>query len=215
MDQFAQTLSAPPVPVPGAAAPTTALPAMTPAFQNYFNSMSGFTDHAVGANKALAQSSVAGVNAANGANDRLKAISTRLDEIQKLQDPKNYTFKPSPDGGLNFFDPLGKPITIGQYVKVTGDDPASILKNSNSSQDLQYVHDYNQLQDLVNSSLQGKTAYEKQLQTLEEQYPGIKDSLKGIPTQQLIQAFQGHYPNVYGTTQSSVSPHPTNQAPFN
>lgn len=93
----------------------------------------------------------ANAQAAAAAANRRRAseLSEKNREIkQKLadyQNPNKWQQVPKADGGYDFYDPLGKKVTVGQYSEVVGKQPYEVLKDSDNSIDQQFVKEYNAL----------------------------------------------------------------------
>lgn len=62
-----------------------------------------------------------------------------------LTDPANYTRQVSQDGGYNFYDASGKPITATDYSRATGKSMSDILSGSANPNDQQFTSDYKTL----------------------------------------------------------------------
>lgn len=118
-----------------------------------------------------------------------------------LSDPSKYTRVKAPDGGYNFYDPTGKPISAKQYADVNQTTEDKVLAGSQNPIDLAYQQDFKQLQryytDKLNSKSDPQAAQdaaniEKQVQ---KAY-GI--NLANQDFQHIAQTFQQAYPTVYG-----------------
>lgn len=196
---------------------TGTLPALdTSGFKNAFDAMN--------AQKVAAQSSAGPVNMdiaqananVNQANynlqaNRLQALANISNQLAAAS-PSNFSKKASPDGGYNFFDGSGKPISLSQYIQATGNDPATVLKGSTNPGDINYVNDHTVLekvgQFLLSGDLSGLQKYDKTnfngrlLPTLKQN--GITTTPGGY--QQLAQAFMNHYSNVWNPGATNSSP---------
>lgn len=150
-----------------------------------------------GASQVTTQNAVNDANSQAGAVQKAQAINDRLKEIQRLQDPKNYKIVSKQDGGFDYQDPAGKPITLAQYSAVTGKDPASVLKDSTNSLDIQYVNDFNNLQKLINLRINNDPKWEDFAKGLggDTLVKTLKDTSN--PADTLIKNFTQYYPNVY------------------
>jgi hypothetical protein len=123
---------------------------------------------------------------------------------QNAQNPANFKRAPSPDGGFNFTDGSGKPITAWQYGAATGQDMSAVLKGSQNPVDQQYLKDEATLNNLSNAWY----SQDPQAQTKAAQQAGFKSSddlhktlqAQNINTpQDLWKAFMSAYPNVWGS----------------
>ena len=165
---------------------------------------------AAGGNQALGN--VADANAATAAKQRAQAINDRLKEIQYNSDPKNFQQIQKADGGYDFKDPTGQPLTVAQFAKVQNTTPDQILKGSTNPLDQQYVNDFNNLQKIVNAKIQGDqgTVNKMAYQLYGDQSKPITDPanvkvaqqfstyLNSMKPHDLISAFTQYYPHVYG-----------------
>lgn len=203
MDKFVNTLTQ--------ATPQGEVAAVPTSYQPYFNSMSGFQDNAVGANKTGVQ---AGIDDAT----RVAGIKDKIAQIQYNSDPKNFKIIQKPDGGQDYADPTGKKITLLQYSQATGLKPHEVLGNSSNRLDQQYVNDYNNLQALTNAALSNDNASLQKIATQlwgdngkyakdskEQKAADAKNAQAMQRAQQfkqsnpddIIKKFVAYYPNIY------------------
>lgn len=127
---------------------------------------------------------------------------------QNATNPANFKKMPSQDGGYNFTDGGGRPITAWQYGAATGQDMSAVLKGSQNPTDQQYIKDESTLNNLSNAWYsQDKTAQDKAAQQA-----GFKDANdlhttlqnQGINSpQDLWKSFMQAYPNVWGSGQGT------------
>lgn len=67
---------------------------------------------------------------------------------QKYKDysnPEKWRQVSKADGGYDFYDPLGKKVTVAQFAEVKGQQPYQVLKDSDNSTDQQFIREYNAL----------------------------------------------------------------------
>lgn len=122
---------------------------------------------------------------------QMDANKKKIAELQAMNDPKNYLKVPKDDGGFDFKDPMGKPITAWQYAKVTGEDPDKVLKGSNNSRDLQMIEDWTNMKKLGQAVAAGDSEFVNQVYS---QHP----ELKGTTYQDLLRKFRDSYPTFFG-----------------
>lgn len=144
---------------------------------------------------------------------RLQSLATISNQMQQ-DNPANWVKKSSPDGGYNFFDGLGNPIGLGQYLNGTGQSPAAVLKGSTNPADQNLVDDYTVVEKIGQYLLAGD---QKGLQTYDNsnfggqlqpalQKLGITNNPGGY--NQLVSGMMNYYSSVYGqnaTTPPSAS----------
>lgn len=169
-----------------------------------------------------------GVSVANQRAQEDYAKQTKIaelkDQAQKILDNaqgKNWQQVPKPDGGYDFKDATGKPVTVAEYSRATGADPAKVLAGSRNPLDLQHNQDFQKV-DQVSQALAGND--QATLQKLGIQLYGDNskapddkvnvealkkiNKLKKIKPADLFQAFMSFYPHVYGQSAGGL-----NQAP--
>lgn len=165
-----------------------------PELRGYYNA--GFAGPAVMGNSAVKnvpQTEAYNASQTATAND----LNTRAQALKDAMTGKNYQQVAKNDGGFDFYDPLGNKITLHQYTQAVGKNPVDVLKDSQNNLDQQYIRDFNDMQDLVNATYNHDS---KTLDSIFSQRPGLKDAIKGLTPDQLIQQFRSYYPNVYGDT---------------
>lgn len=135
------------------------------------------------------------------AEARANAVADLKDKLQQakdMQDPSKFSIQKAQDGGLRYFDPMGKPISLSQYTQVTGKNPSDILKNSDNMLDKQYVNDYKNMEGIVNAFANGDKGF------LDKLDPATKQKIQGYGNNDqermtnMMNAFRNLYPNVYG-----------------
>lgn len=185
--------NATPTPTTAYAAPP-APAAGTPSFDTFKAALGGFNNAAANVAPQIGAAQAANVlptfDYQAGVNSKLQANNDELSKLQDLLQGKNYQQVKKADGGFDYFDPLGRKITINQYSQATGKDPVSLLKSSDNSLDRQYIRDWNEMNILTN----GTPAEQKKVF---DAHPGLQESLKGVPVDQIYKQFIQYYPNIY------------------
>lgn len=134
--------------------------------------------------------------------NRLQQISQLSNQLQQ-DNPANWIKKASPDGGYNFYDGLGNPIPLGQYLNGTGQSPAAVLKGSANPADQNLVDDYTVVekigQYLLAGDQSGLNKYDQsnfggQLQPALQKL-GITTNPGGY--NQLVKGFTNYYSSIY------------------
>lgn len=154
-------------------------------------------------------SNVADVNEKRAANEaRISAINA--DTQEKLRqadatkdDPKNFQRTPSEDGGWNYFDGRGNPISVNDYAKARGERITDALKDSQNPQDTEFLHEYDQTKKLGQVMSSGSQA---DLDKLYKDNPDLKDRVDklGVKTfADYVGLFQKAYPSKF---QSTIQP---------
>lgn len=133
---------------------------------------------------------------ANAVADRQaqEAEVARRAQIQKLQDkldPNKYQKLRKEDGGFDFLDPDGNPISVQKYSQVKGTNAAYELKDSENPFDLQYVNDYKNTRDLVTAIQNGDS------DTIQA-FRASNGDLGKMTPEQLMQELIRKYPHIYG-----------------
>ncbi len=174
----------------------------------------------VGAGVAQTGVSVANQKAQEDYAQQIK-IAELKDQAQKVLDNaqgKNWQQIPKADGGYDFKDALGKPVTVAQFAQATGSDPTKLLSGSRNPLDVQHNQDFQNV-DAVSKALASND--QASLQKLAIQLYGdnskapeeqvnvdaIKkmNQLKKIKPADFYQAFMNYYPHVYGASQGGVN----------
>lgn len=145
--------------------------------------------------------SASGVGAVANAQDSAEknAAKVQLQRLQDMQDPNKYQKIRKSDGGFEFLDPMGKPISVSQYAQVTGLTRAAALKDSENPLDQQFVNDYNNLQNLTDDINNHDTT---RIATFMQNNKSIAPDAK---PQDLIQNLVKKYPHIFGQGDYSQS----------
>lgn len=120
------------------------------------------------------------------------ARQKEMNEIQQKLDPSNYKVVRKEDGGYDFFDSTGKPITIDRYAAVTGLRPVDILAKSENPLDIQYVQDYNNTRDVVEAINNGDQA------TISTFLKSNQQIDPKSTAADIMKALAEKYPHIYG-----------------
>lgn len=107
-------------------------------------------------------------------------------EAKRMLDPGNYKQVENGKGGYDFVDPNGKKITVDTYAKITGKNRADLLSDSQDPEDVAFVNDYKNLQDVLEATVNKDKA------KLEEYYKNQPD-LRNMKPQDLINRFKSYY----------------------
>lgn len=194
-DQFAKTLG--PAATPDTSNPLGASNAGI--IGNYLKSayLTSEGGRTVGAGTAQAQ--VAAQNAQAQADfakkQQIQDLSDKATALKNAGDPSKFQRIGKADGGFDFLDGAGNPITVQQYAAAKGTSPSKVLANSDNSVDKQYVAHYKLTQSLVEALVNGDA---KARDKIFAANPGLKEATHGLTGQQIVQQFQQAYPQVYG-----------------
>lgn len=120
---------------------------------------------------------------------------------QDMNDPSKYQQVPKDDGGYAFLDPSGKEISAFEYARITQQDPAKVLADSQNPIDMGFVQDYNNLQDFMNALRGGDT---ESVDAALKENPELGNYKNDLPG--LIEKFKQHYPTVFGRTGDGNQP---------
>lgn len=134
-------------------------------------------------------------NQREAAKQHIEELKQQAKDLQDETDPSKYTLKKKSDGGYDFFDPKGNQIDIATYTSKTGAKASDVLKDSENPIDIQYVNDYNNLQDLLSAVINKDT---EKLDSYKQQFDaeGLPDITKMKP-QDVIDQFKKHYERIY------------------
>jgi len=111
-----------------------------------------------------------------------------------LADPKSYRRVKKEDGGFDFFDPDGNQIDIASIVQRTGTKPRDWIEDSENPIDIQYMEDYDNLQDYAKALLTKNT---KKIEQYRASAPELSqyDDRGGV--NRLIETFRKNYQRYY------------------
>lgn len=148
-----------------------------------------------------------GVQASADAAAANASSSAASQKLKDLSDPNKYRQEQAPDGGYNFYDPLGNPISASQFASVRNGNPADILKNSQNPIDKAFVQDYNSLQTYVQNKQNAKvdTKAAAAAKATEDQVMKLYGvNLAKESPAEVINTFKAAYPTVFGGTNTGV-----------
>lgn len=116
-------------------------------------------------------------------------------------DPSKYQKVRKDDGGFAFFDPDGTEIDIHTYAKHTGQRRVDILKDSENPVDLQYIDDYEQMNDISQAIWRNDS---EAIQEYQQLFPDLFGDRSPTP-EDLSKRMLEKYPHIYGMGQYEVS----------
>ena len=145
-------------------------------------------------------------NAFNAQTQFENAQNMRQLQAQRLQDQTDqskYKVFNTKDG-VQVVGPQGQQVSIGQYVAMTGANPADALKSSTNPKDQQFVQDYTNFETFLNAAMnRGKSAEDAQVYST---YVKANPSLATLNPQQATQMFLSQYGDYYGLGQTGQTP---------
>lgn len=146
----------------------------------------------------LPQATVASKAQAQNAQEKVKqdeyAAKIAAQKEADKADFKAYRVVKKSDGGYDFFDPDGQQVDIATLTQRTGVNPVDILKDSENPIDIQYVQDYNNLQDFVRAVLSGDR---KKVESYTAAKPELNQYKDKDGINRLIQDFRQAYQRYY------------------
>ena len=119
------------------------------------------------------------------------ARQAKIKALEDQMDPNKYKQVKSKDGGYDFFDPSGKAIDISTYAQRTGQDRASVLKDSDNPIDREFVNDYGNMNDLMQAVHNGD---QSTVDSFKTQNPQLGSAKPDDLMKQLI----NKYPHMFG-----------------
>lgn len=180
LKRFAQAIQA----GAGIQAPETSIPELA----GYMRSR--FTAPLVGSAGA-GLGAMAGVKADQEEKAAERARQAQIQKLQDKLDPGKYRKERKDDGGFSFYDPEGNEIDIDTYAKRTGQRRVDAIKDSENPIDLQYINDWQNMNDLMQATYNGD---EDRLSEFDERYRKMK-------VQDLGKELINRYPHIYGMGQ--------------
>jgi hypothetical protein len=151
-----------------------------------------------------------GANAQQATKYSTAQAGYTADMAQKQLDPSTYTVTNNPNpsnapgGGLNIVNSLGEPVSLATYVNLTGANPAEVLAKSNSPQDQQFVADYTNLQNYIQTK-QAADNGSVQAQAELGDYYDANPGLQNVELGQLSSAFMQSYGQYFGQPQGNAN----------
>lgn len=159
-----------------------------PEFANYFKA--AFMDPVVKQGLG-AGGSIAGQKAKEADEADEMARRAKAQEISNKLDPSKFTKVRKADGGFDFFDPEGKPISINDYAQVTGQRRVDVLKDSENPIDQEYINDWNNANELAQAFYNGD-------ELTKQAYMQANPDLKNVSPQDFMSELIKKYPHLYG-----------------
>lgn len=137
-------------------------------------------------------------NEADAADEAARQAAAR--KIADKLDPSKYQKIRKADGGFDFLDPEGQPISIEKYIQATGERRVDALKDSENPIDQEYVNDWSNMNDLAQAMYNGD---QQTIDAYIQQNPVLADRK---PEQLMIELMR-KYPHLYGkgTYQDTLS----------
>lgn len=137
----------------------------------------------------------AGTGAVGAAADAAEkaAASAQIQKLKDRNDPSKFQKIRKQDGGFDFLDPEGNPVSVSTWAKATGATRAEALDGSENPLDQQFLNDYNNMNDLNTSINNGDAAAVK---TFMQNNQSIDPNTK---PQNLMKDFAKKYPHIFGT----------------
>lgn len=150
----------------------------------------GMTGATAKANSDIEEGQRKAAEAAAEAAAKVKAIreKAKAEYEAALSDPDNFKREVSDDGGYNFFDPTGKPISVREYSKATGKQIDKALEGSNNPNDAKFTSEYKTLMD-YGRALAGDEDSIKKFKE-DEKYKGFLEAYKDKPYGQVVTDFK-------------------------
>lgn len=135
------------------------------------------------------------VEADNAERARRAALQQEIDDLNGRLDPGQYTVTPTDSGGLSFTNGAGEEVSARDYAALTGQTLAEVLRDSNDPNDIQFVQDYNDVNELVRAMVTQDTEFLAQLKTFD---PDRYEALIDRSPEDIRLAFQTYYGSYYG-----------------
>lgn len=130
-------------------------------------------------------------------NEKLRQVEAEKDN------PKNFQRVPAEDGGWNYFDGRGNPISVNDYAKARGERVTDALDGSQNPEDTEFLNEYNETKKLGQVMSSGS---QSDLDKLYKENPALKERVDklGVKTfSDYVQLFQKAYPSKF---QSTIQP---------
>ena len=130
------------------------------------------------------EAQVSNANARDAARAEQQAIKDKIKELRDRTDPKNFKKVVNiDDGGFDFFDGSGNPISPFEYAQATGASPLDVLKDSTRGSDIALRDDYDAIIQLNQARELGT------LDSFFEEFPDLepaREELKKMNNDQLM-----------------------------
>lgn len=115
-------------------------------------------------------------------------------EQEALEDPRNYKAIIRDDGGYDFFDARGNPISAIEYARATNKRITDILKNSENPDDRSFVEDYEWVMEMGRAMQRGDA---KARDKLKDRNPELYEVYKDKPFQAVVEDLHTAYPEYF------------------
>lgn len=135
----------------------------------------------------------AGAVADRQEQEREAARQAEIRRLSNKMDPSKYRQVRKDDGGFDFFDPEGNPISVKDFAKFTGRSVADVLAKSENPFDIQFLNDYSSTRNLVDAI---QTGDQEAIQGYLQNGEGI-DASKTTAAD-LMAELAKKYPHIYG-----------------
>lgn len=194
---------------PGTALPKTQYQDIGNLFQgDYLARAAGAVGQEAGARADIA---VEGQEVAR--RNRIEEIQQEKQRISDRLDPNKYAKVRKEDGGFDFFDPEGKKIDVKTYAIRTNSRVSDALADSENTDDITYLSDYKDLQELISAHANNDGTYIKDLVEKVKSQEGLSEQekqakirlIQDSTPQSLMNAFRQYYSNIYGGPQYGKS----------
>lgn len=138
-------------------------------------------------------------------NNRAAAAQRAQAEADKL-DPNKYTFRMDPTGATptKIFDSQGNQVSIADFTRLTGANPAQYLKGSNNTNEQKFLEAYNNYEGFMKALINGD-------KTTLSQYFQKNPGLQNMKPDDVRRLFMQQYGTYFGVPQANV-PYGVNQA---
>ena len=133
-------------------------------------------------------------NARAGASAKKKEIEDKIKALEDKFDPAKYAKVVNiEDGGFDFFDGAGDPISAIEYAKALGRSPLDVLKDSGRNSDTEFAYDYGLILELNVARETGD--YDRFFEKYEElNIPETKENLMKLNNDQMLDLLFQQYP---------------------
>lgn len=176
-------------------------PTSDPVLAKFYESTFQLPQSEQGAGALANDASTQVANAEIGRANKLDELKAELQKLQDRGDPNKFVRQKKEDGGFDFFDPEGNPITASEYARAKSIPTSKAVEGSDNLLDQQYQNDYDKLKDL--SFLMQSEDYEG-IEKFYEDNPGTQEEFKDRTIEEIWSAFANEYSNVYKQPQEEV-----------
>lgn len=154
----------------------------------------------------LYDSSFQSLQSAAPTSVRLNLAKDTVAAAKAKKDGSNFQKVKKGDGGFDFFDAEGKPISAYDYAIATGKRPSEVLGDSENPIDMGYLQDFENLKDFltVYRNKDYSTADKEKVDEFVKDQPELKRYIQTNDIVGLMERFKQAYPTVYGGGNASV-----------